>query len=161
MTTPFNTITSLLPHLTAEQLQTIEATVAWYCRQNLTNSIAALPNASLSSIGIYVEAVANPRSFINAMAGINVPPAPVVENAVPTPFQSDLLPPLPLTPPAAAKQHQQHPQLKSPEPDEPCECFSCASTRSFNGITCRGCLDGEWGEEAHMGHGGCNEHKNK
>jgi hypothetical protein len=158
MTTPLNTIMSLIPHLTADQLQTIEAYTAWFYRQNLATQIAALPNTSLSGVGLYVNMVAAPQQFIP------VPPPPVLENAVPAPFLPDL-PPSPekqaqdLLPPLSCSQHSRHsrhPQLKSPSPEEPCECFNCSSTQDCNEeVKCPGCLNGEWGQRAHTGPDGC------
>jgi hypothetical protein len=128
MTTPLNTITALLPHLTADQLQTIEAYTAWFYRQNLAAQIATLPNTSLASVGLYVNMVAAPQQFIT------IPPPPQIENAVPTQFLPEL-PPTPenqaqdLLPPLSCSQRPGHPQLKSPTPDEPCSCFNCAASR--------------------------------
>ena len=131
MTTPLNTIMSLIPHLTADQLQTIEAYTAWFYRQNLAGQIATLPNTSLAGVGLYINMVSNPQQFMT------VPPPPVIENPVPTQFLPEL-PPTPtfpdsqaqdLLPPLSCSQHWQHPQLKSPSPDEPCGCFNCLAQR--------------------------------
>lgn len=133
MTTPLNTIMALLPHLTADQLQTIEAYTAWFYRQNLAAQIAALPNASLAGVGLYINMVASPKQFII------IPPPPQIENPVPTQFLPEL-PPTPtfpetqdqdqdLLPPLSFSQHSRHPQLKSPTPDEPCSCFNCLASQ--------------------------------
>jgi hypothetical protein len=128
MTTPLNTIMSLLPHLTADQLQTIEAYTAWFYRQNLAAQIAALPNSSLSGVGLYINMIASPKQFIT------IPPPPQIENAVPMQFLPEL-PPTPethdrdLLPPPSCLQNLRHPQLKSPTPDEPCSCFNCIASR--------------------------------
>jgi hypothetical protein len=133
MTTPLNTITALLPHLTADQLQTIEAYTAWFYRQNLAAQIAALPNASLAGVGLYINMIASPKQFIT------IPPPPQIENPVPTQF----LPELPPTPethethethdrdllPPLSLQYSRNPQLKSPTPDEPCSCFNCVASQ--------------------------------
>ncbi len=183
MTTPLNTIMTLLPNLTTEQLQAMEGYAAWFCRQNLSARIAALPNSSLASVGVYIDIFANPQQSIVIPPP---PPAPVVENAVPAPFQSDLLPPLfpdlPASPLVFAEgdftspghSRQQHPRLKplspspEPEPNEGCECFNCVAHREYNRdkeedddyeetrqANCPGCRDGEWGLSPHAVPGGC------
>jgi hypothetical protein len=158
MTTPLNTIMSLIPHLTADQLQTIEAYTAWFYRQNLVAQISTLPNTSLASVGLYVNMVATPQQFMT------VPPPPVLENAVPEPFLPDF-PPTPetqaqdLLPPLSCWQSR-HPQLKTPSPEEPCECFTCAAQRDcYEEVKCPGCLNEEWGQRAHMGPGGCRNYQ--
>jgi hypothetical protein len=179
MTTPLSTITSLLPHLTAEQLEIIENYTTWFCRQNLAAQIGTLPNTSLVDVGLYINTIAKP------LQPIVIPPPPQFENAVPTNFLPELppspmaietfdelvakvqSPPLPsladLLPPWCREnlqkpqpQHQQHPQLKSPSPEEPCGCFNCVASRDcYEEVKCPGCLSGEWGQMAHMGPDGC------
>jgi hypothetical protein len=100
MTTPLNTITSLLPRLTAEQLQTIENYVGYFYRQNLANNIAALPTANLVGLGTVLEIFTNPGRAIvipppPPAQNIVPPPPPLLENAVPRPLLPDL-PPSPL-----------------------------------------------------------------
>jgi hypothetical protein len=158
MTTSLNTITALLSHLTVDQLQIIETYTAFFYRQNLAGSIANLPNANLPSVGIFINAFANQLQFTM------IPPPPTIENAVPQPFQRDLLPDLPLSPLILnesdfTSSRQQHPQLKSPEPEEPCECFNCCASRDCHEeLTCPGCLTADPGQMSHMGPGGCCEH---
>ena len=173
MTTKINTITSILGLLSDEQLQTIEAYAAYFCRQNLANTTAALPNTHLAGVGLYINAVANSEKYVNIPRG--PPPAPVLENAVPAPFHPDLLPPLfPDLPATPQQQSYQHPQLKSPEPEEPCGCVNCAEdpdnreddddyyshnyhedAQDYGLSTCPGCRSGEWRNSAHTGPEGC------
>jgi hypothetical protein len=163
MTTRINTITSMLDMLSDEQLQMIETQTAYFCRQNLANNIAALPNASLASAGLYINAMTNPLHIMFIPPPMP-PPAPVVENAVPVPFHFDLLPPFPQTPLVITENDfaaSQHPQLKSPGPKEPCRCPNCdAYPESEYGNddylpTCLGCQAGEWRHSAYTRPEGC------
>jgi hypothetical protein len=152
MTTPLDTITGLLQRLTPDQLQTIENYVAYFYRQNLANSIATLPAATLVGLGTVIEIFTNPRPPIiippPPAQNIVLPPPPLVENAVPQPLLPDL-PPSPLViaegdlgpaPTTIAPRHytiaplhlsatttyqHQHPQLQPLD------------------FTCRGCLEGD------------------
>ena len=66
----------MLDLLAQEQLQTIEDYTAYFCRQNLVNRIAALPNSSLMGLHRYIDLASNPRSFddyVASRSGNNVP----------------------------------------------------------------------------------------
>lgn len=158
MTTPFETITGLLPRLTADQLQTIENYVAYFYRQNLANSIATLPAASLVNIGTVIEVFTNPRLPIvippPQAQNIVLPPPPLVENAIPRPLLPDL-PPSPLI--ISEYDFDNAPATAAPRPSIPVVPLNLPpgewyhATGSTTGhpqlqpldLTCRGCIEGD------------------